>query len=167
MDTVPASDFVGALIAASLAAPTEQGLPAPLPCVLTPSLARASEYFRTTLGFDIVHHTSHVFAHACWGRTALLLLQTGARPGPFERAQRGVDTAPFTASTCRIATRQLHSLYRRVHSSMHRCGTPAGLEAPSWQPWHAWEFRCTDGDGNTLVFTQALPATVSTGHEVP
>lgn len=145
------SEFVAALLASSLEGKVDRDH-APLQPIHTPRLARALGFYRDTLGFEVAACIPHVAAVLQRGATELVLMQVGAAPGRFERPERPCEGRPFEPGTCRIATGQLHKLFRLLRPGLVRSSQAAA--GVVWQPWRAWELDFVDGDGNHVIFMQ-------------
>lgn len=162
MNRYAPSDFVAALLARSLEGEVDRNH-APLQPVRTPEMARALRFYRDTLGFDVASHIPQVAAVLRRDATQLVLMEVGARPGRFERPERPFDGEPFRPGTYRIATGQLHKLFRLLRPGLVRSSQAAACVV--WQPWRAWELSLLDADGNSVVFMQAGSTRIADGRE--
>lgn len=128
------------------------------PIVHTPQLARAVQDYRDVMGFEVIQHITGVLALLRRGDVHLHLWQRGVGPSEY---------GAFKPAHHRIAVAQAFETHADLVQTLKRhCKTTlAGTQyphmqrlsgAPSLQPWGAWEFSLTDGDGNVLQIVQWL-----------
>lgn len=117
--------------------------------VRTPGLARAVDDYRCVFRFECQQHIPGVLALLAHGPLRLQLWACGAQPGRWE--QPDPRDRPFAPAHHSVVVQHIHALHaslRRVLPPAHAHRVP--IEGPVLQPWGAWEFAFTDGDGHQI-----------------
>jgi hypothetical protein len=115
----------------------------------TPDLARAVADYTGVFRFECRQYIPGVLALLAHGPLQLQLWACGAPPGRWERPDPSARTfAPGHHSVVVAHIHALHASLRRVLPAAHAHRMTA--EGPVLQPWGAWEFAFSDGDGHHI-----------------
>lgn len=131
-----------------------------LPILQTPALDAAVRDYTGVMGFEVVQHVRGVLAVLRSGGVRLYLWQCGTDPqnGREQHFKPGRHRVAVVCAFDAYAN-LMYGLKKKCSVSptdaqnhaLHRLGGP-----PRLQPWGAWEFSLTDGDGNVLHLVQQV-----------
>jgi len=121
----------------------------------TPNLTRAVADYVRVFGFTCRQHIPGVLALLHHGPLQLQLWACAAPPGRFERTRvADLPAAVFAPSQHSVVVTHIHALHASLGAAVQRAGADPSVrlpgEGPQLQPWGAWEFAFSDGDGHLI-----------------